>query len=95
MEIINLILAVLAAVGSLAGYTLYIFSRVQGAAAGAISESEEEGKSGKEKFKNAVDSVYALVPVPMRVIITREIVENIIQATFDKVERYACKQKQK
>lgn len=95
MDWISLILGILAAVGSLSAYYLYILGKIKSEAAGAIENAEQDGKTGKEKFCNAVDNVYALIPAPARVFIARSIVEAVIQATFDKIEEYAKKQSKK
>lgn len=49
-------------------------------------------KAGGTKFKYVVDKLYNLVPKTLRVVITRETVEDIVQRTFDAVEEYAREQ---
>lgn len=64
-----------------------------------IAEAEEiykdATKSGGRKFSFVVDSLYNLVPVPLRIIITRNLIENIVQSSFDSIEEYAKIQMEK
>ncbi len=93
--IISIILGVLAAVASFVGYYFYIRSKLAKAAAGAVNDAEKEDKTGAEKLQIAVDQVYALVPAVLKPIISRDIVQGLVQAAFDKIEEYAKKQIEK
>ena len=57
-----------------------------------IKEAEEQYKdvtnSGGVKFAQVVDKLYALVPDALKGIITKEMIENIVQSTFDEIEKY-------
>lgn len=57
-----------------------------------IKEAEEEFKDttemGGEKFALVVARLHALVPEPLQVIITEEMIGNIVQRTFDEIEEY-------
>ena len=55
-----------------------------------IAEAEKEYKdyTGGEKFQKVVDQLYDLVPEGINMIITREMIEEIVQSTFDEVKRY-------
>lgn len=61
--------------------------------AALITEAEETykdtAKAGGEKFAWVVDNLYALIPAPLRIIITRAMVERIVQSTFDAIAAYA------
>lgn len=46
-------------------------------------------KSGGKKFVWCVDTLYSLLPKPLRLIIPRNIVEMIVQNTFNSMEDYA------
>ena len=46
-------------------------------------------KSGGKKFEYAVDLVYTQIPIPLRVFFTRDVLANIIQSVFDRMEDYA------
>ena len=49
-------------------------------------------KSGGEKFKWVVDAIMLIIPDKLEWIITREMVEGIVQQTFEKLENYAMTQ---
>lgn len=63
------------------------------AAENAIARAEEEYKdatnAGGQKFEFAVDLIYTALPSPIRVMFPREMIANIVQATFDRIEEYA------
>jgi len=67
--------------------------KLQNGAIKYIAEAEElyrdATKSGGKKFSFVVDSLYSLVPVPLRILITRNLIENIVQSSFDSIENYA------
>ena len=58
-----------------------------------ITEAEEMykdvTKSGGQKFSFVVNTLYNLVPAPLKFIITKSCVERIVQSTFDGIEAYA------
>lgn len=58
-----------------------------------ITEAEEMykdvTKAGGQKFTWVVDTLYNLVPIPLRVLVTRKCIEKIVQSTFDGIEEYA------
>ncbi len=58
-----------------------------------IKEAEEDYKdltnSGGTKFTQVVDKLYDLVPSALKMIVTREMIETIVQSTFDEIEEYA------
>lgn len=49
-------------------------------------------KAGREKYNAVTDALFKLVPVPLRVIITKEMIGNIVQKAFDAIASYASKQ---
>lgn len=57
-----------------------------------IKEAEEAAiettTPGYEKFESVVSKLYAMVPEALRGIITREMVENMVQSTFDEIKAY-------
>lgn len=64
------------------------------AAAGQfIAEVEEAYKStttaGEQKFEEVVDSLYKLVPKPLKLFITEDMVREIVQSVFDEMKKYA------
>lgn len=61
-----------------------------------INEAEEVYKSathaGGEKFEYVCEKLYMLLPEPMRYVITQDMIENVVQNTFEQLEAYATKQ---
>lgn len=57
-----------------------------------IKEAEEEYRdttnAGGMKFNQVVNKLYDLVPDQLHGIITYEMIENIVQSTFDEIEEY-------
>ena len=46
--------------------------------------------AGGKKFDQVVTKLYGLVPDPIKSIVTREMIEEIVQSTFDQIEEYAA-----
>lgn len=90
MEIIVPILTIL--LGALTAY-LKANEKLRSSSIKYITEAEElykdVSKSGGQKFSWVVDTLYSLVPVPLRIIITRSFVEKIVQSSFNSIEAYA------
>lgn len=93
--IISLVLAGLALIVTFIGHYFYVRGKLHKAAAGAITNAEQDDKTGEEKLELAVDQVYGLVPASLKVFIHRSSVRKIVQAAFDKIEDYAKKQVEK
>lgn len=57
-----------------------------------IKEAEEEYKdvshAGGRKFNDVVNRLYSLVPAGLQMIITKEMIADIVQSTFDQIEAY-------
>ena len=70
-----------------------VISEINARAVIYIREAEENykdtTKAGGEKFAQVVDKLYALVPEGLNKIITREMIEEIVQSTFNEIEEYA------
>ena len=70
-----------------------VISEITARAVIYIREAEENykdtTKAGGEKFAQVVDKLYALVPEGLNKIITREMIEEIVQSTFNEIEEYA------
>lgn len=47
---------------------------------------------GGERFEWAVDYLYGVVPAPLRTFISRSVIENMVQATFDNMAEFAKEQ---
>ncbi|WMJ85027.1 hypothetical protein ACS3UN_04150 [Oscillospiraceae bacterium LTW-04] len=46
-------------------------------------------KSGGEKFEWVVTTLYSMVPALLKPFITREVLEDLVQSTFDAMQQYA------
>lgn len=59
-----------------------------------IKEAEENYKdatnAGGKKFEEVVTKLYDLIPDGLDKIITREMIEEIVQSTFDEIEEYVA-----
>lgn len=71
---------------------------IKGSVASLISRAEKEfngAKRGGEKFEWVVNKLYGLLPIPIQAVITRDIIADIVQGTFDSMAAYAAKQADK
>lgn len=59
-----------------------------------IKEAEENYKdttnAGGQKFEEVVTKLHDLIPDGLDKIITREMIEDIVQSTFDEIEQYVA-----
>lgn len=53
---------------------------------------EDVLKAGGEKFEWVVTALYGMVPVLLKPFITRQVLENLVQSTFDAMQQYAATQ---
>lgn len=57
-----------------------------------IKQAENDYKditnAGGRKFNDVVENLHDLVPVPLRGIITKQMIADIVQSTFDEIEQY-------
>lgn len=53
---------------------------------------EDVSKSGGEKFEWVVTALYGMVPAVLKPLITRQMLENLVQSTFDAMQQYALTQ---
>lgn len=65
----------------------------------AIAYAEEKyadaTNAGGKKFECAIDFIYKTIPEPIRFIFPREMIAEIVQNTFDRIEEYALLQLKK
>jgi hypothetical protein len=92
-KILQIVITILTiALGALSAY-LKTNEKIKSSSVKYIAEAEEiykdATKAGGQKFAWVVDTLYNLVPAPMRIVITRSCIENIVQSTFDSIEAYA------
>lgn len=93
MEVMDIV--ALVAMLLLGGLSLYLKtkSKLTAQVTGLIDAAEEAYrdtmKAGGAKFNWVVDKLIQLVPVPLQMIFTRELIGRIVQSTFNTVEHYA------
>ncbi len=93
--IISIALTVFSIIVTFVSYYFYIRGKLHKAAAGAITNAEQDDKTGEEKLELAVEQVYSLIPISLKPFIHKKSVRKIVQAAFDKIEDYAQKQVEK
>lgn len=49
----------------------------------------QDAKSGEKKMQYVVDWIQSIIPAPLQLIFTEEIIRNIVQGVFDSIEKYA------
>ena len=91
--ILTIVFGILALGTTFLSYYLSIKSKIQEAAEDAINTAEELDKIGEEKMAIAVDQVYDLIPAAIKPFLSKATIEILVQATFDRMEEYALKQK--
>lgn len=61
-----------------------------------IEEAEnvykDTAKAGGEKFEWVVTALYGMVPAMLKPFITRQVLESLVQSTFDAMQQYAATQ---
>lgn len=61
-----------------------------------INTAEENYKSatqaGQEKFNAVVTWLYDMTPAPLKIFITKQMISQIVQTAFDKMQDFANKQ---
>lgn len=69
-----------------------VMAMIMGEVVVYIRKAEEDYKdttnAGGKKFNEVVNKLWSLVPVSLRPIITRQMIKDIVQSTFDEVENY-------
>lgn len=93
--IINVIMAVVAVAALLISGWQTIIKKVRDKAEGIINEAEDTGFGGDAKMGYAVNRIMDALPAAAKLVITRELVEKILQSVFDGMELYAKKQVEK
>lgn len=66
-------------------------TKLQKRVAFLISQAEASfvgAKVGGKKFAWVCDTLYGVIPAPLRVIITRQMIEEIVQGTFNSMATY-------
>ena len=61
-----------------------------------IDEAEnvykDASQAGGEKFEWVTTALYGMVPALLKPFITRQVLENLVQSTFDAMQQYAATQ---
>lgn len=90
MEFIIPLLTII--VGALSAY-LKADEKIRSVSIEYIVEAEkmykDAHKAGGQKFSWVVNTLYKLVPSPLRFLVTKSFVEKVVQSTFDGIEEYA------
>lgn len=66
--------------------------RLQSVIGNLIAQAEKtygEANNGGIKFRWVFNKVYSMVPIPLNAIITKQMVEGLVQSTFDVMAAYA------
>lgn len=77
------------------GYYQTIRKKIEQEALDAINKAEDTDKIAEEKMKEAVETVYSILPAVAKPFVSKQLIETIVQGIFDKVEEYARKQVEK
>ncbi len=67
-------------------------AKLQKFVAGLIAQAETAYsgiKTGSVKFEWVCNKIYSMIPVPLQALITRQMIEEIVQGTFDAMAAYA------
>lgn len=94
--LINVIWAVVCFILSVVAQFIAAYLKAKGVvteeAAHQIAVAEEAFSTvehaGKQKMQLCIDALYALIPAPVKMFFTREMIGQIVQKVFDEVEKY-------
>lgn len=94
--LINIIWSVVCFVLSVVAQFLAAYLKAKGVvteeAAHQIAVAEEAfstvEKAGEKKMQLCIDALYDMIPAPVKMFFTREMVGEIVQKVFDQVEKY-------
>ena len=67
-------------------------AKLKGVVAELIAEAEQafdSTKSGGKRFAWVVNKLYELIPAPLKAIINKQMIEQIVQGTFDSMAAFA------
>lgn len=53
---------------------------------------KDSTKAGGAKFEYAVNQLHSMIPVPFNRVISKELIADIVQSTFEEMESYAKEQ---
>ncbi len=55
----------------------------------AEQQYQDVTKAGGQKFSWVVESLYAMIPLLLRPLVTRAFLEELVQSVFDNIQEYA------
>lgn len=93
--ILTILFGVLSVITIILSYYFSIKTKIQEAAGNAINAAEQLNAIGIEKLEVATGQVYALVPTALKPFLTKELVRQIVQFTFDRMKEFAIEQENK
>ena len=94
--LVNLIWAVVCAIIGIVAQFISAYLKAKGAiteeAAHQIAVAEEAfatvEKAGEKKMQLCIDALYNMIPAPVKMFFTREMIGQIVQKVFDQIEHY-------
>lgn len=94
--LVNIILAVVCAIIGIVAQFISAYLKAKGVvteeAAHQIAVAEEVystvEKAGERKKNLCIDALYDMIPAPVKMFFTREMIGEIVQKVFDEVEKY-------
>ena len=89
--IINIVLAVLSVAFAFLSYYFQVRKKIVEQAEQEIANAQDVTDDNAERMAYVVTQLYSIVPVPLRVILTKKRIEVLAQAVFDRVKEYAKK----
>lgn len=89
--IINIVLAVLSVAFAFLSYYFQVRKKIVEQAEQEISNAQDVTKDNAERMAYVVNQLYSIVPVPLRVILTKDKIEILAQEVFDRIKEYAKK----
>jgi hypothetical protein len=93
MNIFEIILGIFSVLLVFLSYYISVRQTLQEKVGDAINEAEKTDLIGEEKMAYAVEQIYQLVPTMFKPILTKPVIEGIVQQLFDKMQDFAKKQK--
>jgi hypothetical protein len=93
MNIVEIILGIFSVLLVFLSYYISVRQTLQEKVGDAINEAEKTDLIGEEKMAYAVEQIYQLVPTMFKPILTKPVIEGIVQQLFDKMQDFAKKQK--
>lgn len=89
--IINIVLAVLSVAFAFLSYYFQVRKKIVEQANQEIANAQDVTDDNAERMAYVVNQLYSIVPVPLRVILTKKRIEVLAQGVFDKIKEYAKK----